>query len=246
MKNLTYSITLLQPTGLFSKQFFKNKLPSFVIPLLLTTPVSDLTKTINKLWYSYVLLISLLFIFLILFLYLNQRSQKRNNHLLINALKDNNDVLTIRVITGITKIQNVKESKITNKVKISPDRKVPIKIVAQIKKSLEKFEKKQGFLDPNLKLTKLAEQFETNTKYLAKVISEEKCTSYKDYIKDLKIVFAKSRIDTEYKFRRYKIEVIANECGFKTGESFSKCFLQKYGVYPSKYIKKIEAEAKNI
>lgn len=148
-------------------------------------------------------------------------------------------------VLGNIKIEVSNRMLITvTKVTTTTERTIPLKIVSHIKKCLEKFEKKQGFLDADLKLTKLAEQFETNTKYLSKVILKEKGKPFKTYIKDLKVAFAKSRIDTEYKFRRYKMKVIANECGFKTGESFSKHFLETYGIYPSKYIKKVETNFK--
>lgn len=208
------------------------------------TPTEDLLQIINNLWIGFFVLILLLVFVVLGFLYMSQKSRKKNKHILITALKDNNETIVSRVITEMNKNHPVHQPNIVTKIKVTPDRKVPIKIVVQIKKSLQKFEKKQEFLDPDLKLTKLAEQFETNTKYLSKVIYQEKAMPYKSYIKNLKIAFAKSRIDAEYKFRRYKMEVIANECGFKTAESFSKCFLQTYGLYPSKYIKKVEEDAK--
>ena len=155
-----------------------------------------------------------------------------------------NDLLHLTVL-GSIKIKGLNSMEITvSKATTATEREIPIKIVNHIKKHLQSFEKKQGFLDTTVTLIKLAESFETNTKYLSKVILKEKGKPYKTYIKDLKVVFAKSRIDKEYKFRRYKMEVIAVECGFKTAESFSRHFLKTYGVYPSKYIKKVETNFK--
>jgi len=135
---------------------------------------------------------------------------------------------------------------VTNRMLITVSReratteiKIPIKIANHIKKNLQQFEKKQEFLNPDLKLVTLAQQFDTNTKYLAKIILTEKGKKFRDYIKDLKVGYAKSRLETDRKFRRYKITVIAAESGFKTAESFSKHFLKTYGSYPSKYIKKL-------
>ena len=184
----------------------------------------------------------MLLVIFIAFLFFNRRIRKKNHTILINVLEKNNEALVSRVAEEVNKIQHSSQPNSVAKTKQTASRKIPDKIVNQIKKCLQKFEKKKEFLNPDLKLTKLAEQFETNTKYLAKVIFEETGKPYKNYIKGLKVEVAKSRIDAEYKFRRYKMDVIAKESGFKTAESFSKCFLQTYGVYPSKYIKKVETE----
>ncbi|MGJ8664823.1 MAG: helix-turn-helix domain-containing protein [Patiriisocius sp.] len=158
----------------------------------------------------------------------------------IQALKANNDLLISRMITEVSIINNndliPKEKKETRKKEI----KIPSRIVSRLKKQLDQFEKKEDYLNPEIKLTNLSERFDTNTKYLARIILNEKGKNFKAYIRDLKIAYAKEKIDSNRKFRRYKIEVIAVECGFKTAESFSKAFNNMYDIYPSKYIRDIE------
>ncbi len=203
----------------------------------------NLVQIPNNVWVGLVIVVLFLLSAFIGVSILNLKL-KRNNEIITASLKDNANIIVSRVVTEMTKYQYTHQPPIVTKIKVTPDREVPLKIVIQIKKKLQKFEKKQEYLDPELKLTKLAECFETNTKYLSKVIFKEKGKPYKAYIKDLKVAFAKSRIDAEYKFRRYKMEVIANECGFKTAESFSKWFLNRYKMYPSKYIRQVEQNVK--
>lgn len=47
-------------------------------------------------------------------------------------------------------------------------------------------------------------------------------------------------LERNTKFRKYTIKAIANECGFKSAESFSKAFYKKLGFYPSYYLRQLK------
>ncbi len=86
----------------------------------------------------------------------------------------------------------------------------------------------------------MAASFNTNYKYLSKVINLYKEKRFPNYINDLRVVYAFTELKTNKKFRKYTIKAIAKECGFKSAESFSKCFYNKYRIYPSFYLKQLD------
>jgi Helix-turn-helix domain len=83
--------------------------------------------------------------------------------------------------------------------------------------------------------------FGTNSTYLSKVVNIEKKKNFSKYINDLRIIYAFDELKTNTTFRKYTIKAIAQECGFKSAESFSKAFYKTYGIYPSFYIKKLSS-----
>lgn len=121
----------------------------------------------------------------------------------------------------------------SQKLDISPE------IVADVLNNLSKFEQEKGFLNTKLTSVELANILNTNTTYLSKVINAYKNINFSTYIRDLRVCYAFNRIRNDATFRKYTIKAIAKESGFKGAESFSKAFYQKYKVYPSHFIKKM-------
>lgn len=117
---------------------------------------------------------------------------------------------------------------------ISPD------IIHDILQRLNVFEQQQDYLSQEISLSELAKSFETNSTYLSKVINIKKKKNFSQYINDLRIDFAVEELKENTTFRKYTIKAIANECGFKSAESFSKSFYKKYGIYPSYYLKQLQ------
>src|SRR5690606_28776341 len=60
-------------------------------------------------------------------------------------------------------------------------------VAQQLLKQLEKFEHNKKFLEKDLTLVKLAASFNSNTKYLSKVILYNRDKGFVEYINDLKI-----------------------------------------------------------
>jgi len=109
---------------------------------------------------------------------------------------------------------------------------------------LQKFEDSKGYLSQKVSLSDTAKSFGTNSTYLSKVVNIEKQKNFSKYINDLRIIYAFEELKTNTTFRKYTIKAIAQECGFKSAESFSKAFYKKYGIYPSFYIKRLVGEEK--
>ena len=111
--------------------------------------------------------------------------------------------------------------------------------IVEILGYLHKFEQRKGYLSQKVSLSDTAKSFGTNSTYLSKVVNIEKQKNFSKYINDLRIIYAFEELKTNGTFRKYTIKAIAQECGFKSAESFSKAFYKKYGIYPSFYIKQL-------
>ncbi|MAP54858.1 helix-turn-helix domain-containing protein [Altibacter sp.] len=113
-------------------------------------------------------------------------------------------------------------------------------LIENILSNLSDFERKREYLSPKISLGYLAKRFDTNSKYLSQVINLEKDKNFTQYINDLRVTYAFKELAANPTFRKFTIKAIANECGFKTGESFSRAFYKKFGIYPSYYLKSLE------
>ena len=126
------------------------------------------------------------------------------------------------------------EEKVETSIDISED------IVDEILVNLQEFEANNEFLSQKVKLTQLAKNCNTNSTYLSKVINFKKNKNFSTYINELRVAYAFKELRDNKTFRKYTIKAIAEECGFKSAESFSKAFYKEYGIYPSYYIKQLQ------
>ncbi|TDE52696.1 AraC family transcriptional regulator [Flavobacterium sp. GT3P67] len=114
--------------------------------------------------------------------------------------------------------------------------------VSLLLKQLEKFEKDKKFLEKDLTLVKLTAAFESNTKYLSKIIYHYRGKKFVDYLNDLKIEYLISLLKTDKKIRNYTNKALAEEAGFSSTQRFANAFLTKTGMPTSYFIGKIKKE----
>jgi YesN/AraC family two-component response regulator len=115
-------------------------------------------------------------------------------------------------------------------------------IISEILDKLDRFERNKQFLSMDINLNGLAKKLQTNQNYLSRVVNLKMEKNFSQYLSDLRIEYALEELKSNSVFRKYSVKAIANECGFKTSESFSKAFYKEVGIYPSYYIKKLEKE----
>ena len=120
-------------------------------------------------------------------------------------------------------------------IAISPE------ILSDVIRNLNDFENQKGYLDKDISLNSLAKQLGTNHSYLSKIINQIKHKSFKHYLNDLRIAHAYEELQQDALKRRYTIEAIAFDNGFRSAESFSKKFKERYGLYPSQFLKELAA-----
>ncbi len=136
-----------------------------------------------------------------------------------------------------------RSTKVESELSISERIMVPDEIIENLLKQLRSFEKEQGYLDKDLDLPGLAKTLGTNHCYLSRVVNHVKGKSFKQYLNDLRIEYAYIDLQTNPMKRRFTIEAIAFDNGFRSAESFSKKFKERYGLYPSVFLKKLSQAA---
>ena len=112
-------------------------------------------------------------------------------------------------------------------------------IVEGILLKLSEFEENNGFRNPDISLNYLSKKFETNSTYLSKVLNVYKEKNFSQYLNELRVDYAIQEIKDSPNFRKYSIEAIANECGYKNATSFSRAFYKKTGIYPSFFVQQL-------
>lgn len=110
-------------------------------------------------------------------------------------------------------------------------------IVEAVLLRLNAFEQNKGFLSTKVSLTSLSKSLETNSSYLSKIINHTQGKTFKNYLNDLRVQYAHETLKTDPQQRKYTIEAIAYDFGFKSAENFSKKFKAAYGMYPSKFMR---------
>lgn len=110
--------------------------------------------------------------------------------------------------------------------------------VKQLLKSLDDFEKSNKYLTSDLRLNILAEKFNTNDKYLSRVIKVKTGKTFNNYINDLRFSHLDNILKSNTDFKERKIKEIAKYLGFGTPEFFATAFKEKYGKTPREYFEK--------
>lgn len=109
----------------------------------------------------------------------------------------------------------------------------------RILNQLEAFENSEEFLKPNLTISLLSTQLNTNSKYLSEVIKSHKSHSFSSYINQLKINYIVHKLYNEPKYRNYKTSHLAEVCGYASPQVFFVAFKKVNGVTPSYFIQKL-------
>ncbi|RXM42759.1 helix-turn-helix domain-containing protein [Flavobacterium sp. YO64] len=114
--------------------------------------------------------------------------------------------------------------------------------VQQIIKHLERFERDKKFLHKEATLATLTVRFNTNSKYLSKVIYHRSGKRFADYINDLKIDYLVELLRNSSMHRNYSIGSLAEEAGFTSTPRFTNAFHSKTGISVSYFLKELKKE----
>ncbi len=112
-------------------------------------------------------------------------------------------------------------------------------VVTGILQKLKKFEENEEYLKHKITTITLAQKFNTNSKYLSKVVNNYKHKSFTQYVNELRIAYIIDRLSYDKCFRNYKLKAMANTVGFQSADAFSKAFYKKERVKFSDYLRKI-------
>lgn len=131
---------------------------------------------------------------------------------------------------------------VTNDVKDAPI--VDDKVLKELIAHLNTFEKNHLFLNKDINLNDLANQWSTNRTYLSQFINSYKEKSFIDYLNSLRITYFLDKVDTEKKWTKYKIQAIAEQLGFSSARTFSSAFMKSTGMSPSFYLQQVNLDHK--
>lgn len=109
-------------------------------------------------------------------------------------------------------------------------------------KQLEKFEKEKKFLEKDLTSIKLAAAFDSNIKYLSKIILHSKGKKFVEYINDLKIDYLIVLLKENPTIRKYTNKALAAEVGFSSTQRFANAFYSRTGMPTSYFIQELQKE----
>jgi len=112
----------------------------------------------------------------------------------------------------------------------------------EILDKLNKFEQKKQFLSPLMSLSVLSAQIGTNTNYLSSIIKKHKQSNFNSYLNQLRIDYIVMKLKQNPEYLNYKISYLAEECGFSSHTVFSRIFIEKMGIPPSKFIEYLKKE----
>jgi AraC-like DNA-binding protein len=184
--------------------------------------------------------IGLLFIIIVGLIIYQQHSKKiyrlrfEKNIAESNIIKEKNATVNNNESTAISIEENQFSKDQIKEVTINEE------IVSLILKKLATFEHEKGFLSGKISVKTLSEDFETNSKYLSKIVNEYKNKTFVNYINDLRIEYAVLNLQESKISRKFTLQALASEYGFNSAESFSTAFSKKTGIKPSYFIKELE------
>lgn len=144
-----------------------------------------------------------------------------------NTLK-NDEVFEISLVNSST-AQAIEETK--NEIDFALYKPINKTTVEQLLQHLEIFERKKGFTEHNLKLYDLAKKFNTNEKYLSKIILINKGKSFNKYVIDLRLDYYMERFKDKSTFKN--ITELSQQSGFDNYPFFSKEFKDRFKVNPN-------------
>lgn len=116
------------------------------------------------------------------------------------------------------------------------------KTIKILLRRLEKFEQSKFFLKKDMSSPSLANYLNTNTKYLTEIIKLRSNTTYTSYINGLRIDYVTRKLVESPVYREYKIEYLAEECGYASRQVFINSFKKETGVTPSYFIENLKKD----
>ncbi|MDR2235388.1 MAG: helix-turn-helix domain-containing protein [Chryseobacterium sp.] len=150
----------------------------------------------------------------------------------------------------ITKISSEQTEIPEKSVKTDPEAKTSVSITDETVKillaRLEKFELSEKYLRKDISLTWMANHFNTNTKYLSEIIKTYRDKNFTTYINSLRIGYITKKLYENPVYREYKINYLAEECGYATPQVFVTAFKKETGFTPSYFLEQIKVSVQSV
>lgn len=206
------------------------------------------TQEKNKLfWIVSCIVFIVLCVLIMLKLRLNQKkNQNRFDDLMLKIKAYEANATSTRIKNNTLKTESTRPIK--EELKIEEESKTNLEDnsyiiddekVEEILSKINKLEEKKYYLRQDCTLHNMAKKLKTNTSYLSKIINTHLGKSFSTYINELRINYVAIELKNNKRLRSYSIKGVAEEVGYKNGDSFARAFKAFTGITPSVYIKKI-------
>ncbi len=173
--------------------------------------------------FALILTLSLILLYLI-----RQRSKDRQRYIdLVHQMKDKNMMVATLVAFGEEESDQQLDTK---------DPMISRETEERLLKQLTELEAEAFFLDKNISLTKLANQFGTNQRYISYIVRKHSGMDFNSYIHQQRIHYIINRIRSDKKLLDYKLSYLAEIAGFSSHSKFSSVFKTVTGLTPSVFI----------
>lgn len=113
---------------------------------------------------------------------------------------------------------------------------------ARLLLALKDFEEDAGYLRSRLSINTLADQWDTNAKYVGYIIRKHRESDFASYINGLRIQAILQDIAIHEEYLHYKLSVLARQYGFTSHATFSNAFKKETGKNPSDYFSALRKE----
>ncbi|MBN9312957.1 MAG: hypothetical protein BGO40_10685 [Chryseobacterium sp. 39-10] len=107
----------------------------------------------------------------------------------------------------------------------------------EISKKLDRFERENMFTKKGITEHSVARQLDTNAHYLSVYVNEIKGMSFTTYLATLRIRYITHLLSSETKYLNYTIKALAEECGIRSRQHFSKLFFEINGMRVGDFIR---------
>ena len=231
---LKYITRFMSIDSVFQKNYkdvYKTIQNEYVIPNMIKDKerlIKSLKKDKNYFYWS-LLLVSILALIITIVATFQYRQKRRYR-------------LRFEKIISETKVIKKNEQNANINFNSNEDIGIALEVVNKILECLQNFEFNKGYLQNNITIQSLSEEFETNNKYLSKVINKHKKKNFIQYVNDLRIEYAIQQLQIDKRLRNYTIIALTKEFGFNSSESFTSAFFKMTGIKPLYFIKELEKE----
>ena len=103
---------------------------------------------------------------------------------------------------------------------------------ADIGRRIDEWVKADGYCKPGISLNELSQMLCTNRTYLSEYINGVYGMSFRDWISDMRIEYAKKLMSSD---EHLKIQEVCEACGFLSISHFSRTFSEKEGCSPARW-----------
>ncbi|RDK83466.1 AraC family transcriptional regulator [Marinirhabdus gelatinilytica] len=186
----------------------------------------DVLKIDKTKYYSWVLLLVLLFGLIFLGYYFYNRKLNKE----YERFK--------QLIAEVEKDKKLEVPYKVEEVNVKPTKAIviPDETIQGILERLEEFEKSTKFTDSKMNLTVLAKQLKSNSKYISEIIRTHKQKNFNSYINELRINYIIKLMKTDKAYLNYKVSYLAESSGFSSHSAFTVVFKNITGFTPKQFI----------